>query len=642
MNENDRNIESDSFGNTINLSKIKSNNKTQLIYINDLPNEILIQILSQLDPLILNELRLVCKKWNFIINDKETWTKSFQIRFGINPNSSSFPNVTNSNNWMNEYFTRLNILRNWKKGHSIHQSYKILNNEYNFNDFTMCDFKMNKLIIFDKRSGNISSGNLDSGKNQNFIPGDFNLNTLSFAMNWNYLILGKINGDIILKNLITSTSLSQRVSSTKFIIIEEERSPIMDIIINQYVDKNKISIDIISGSYNGLLQCWSLNGQCKNKVELDEPIYNIKSDFNKFIIVNTAYHLYVLDFDTLNILNKVDLGITINDGEHIHLEQLINQKNTLDVDYGGKNIILSYKSTIKVFSFHGIGIRKLDLEDGVIIIESKFQTCNSNKLINMNDNVIGKDGLFYGNLLSDNSIIIWNIRDESTNSIIPQYRLYPELNYKKVSNTVNNIINNNELMKITTFEFNSSILAISGYNGLTNIYDIFTGKFLREASIKFPKKFDNNDILRKTSSIKLNPNNLNSNGLIICGDCIQYFQFGKLLTSNDQPNSIKKNSKQLNLGTYNNNKHELKNKINDEINEYNEKLNQQQQTNRLFNKYNGTQYDDEEEEMRIALAMSENLENFNNTNNKLNEFDEDLKLALELSLIDNNNNRINQ
>ncbi|KAI3406384.2 hypothetical protein KGF56_000865 [Candida oxycetoniae] len=652
-------------GSTIPLSNDQhltcSSDSEGQLNINNLPDEILIQILSQLDPVVLNNLRLVCKKWNHVINDKETWMKSFQTRFGILPTSSSFPSVTNGTNWMNEYFTRLEIMRTWKRGTSVHQVYQLLSNEHKFNDETMCDFKMKKICIFDKRSGNICSGNLINGRNQSFIPGGYDMDVLCYSMNWNYLVLGKSNGDIVLKNLATSTtSYSHRVSLIKFQVSSEgdttegfELSPILSILINDFVDKTGAHTDVISGSYNGTLQAWNIHGKKKNEAKLDGTILNIKSDFSKYIVVNTVYSVYVLDFHTLAVINRVEIGFSIINDEEEEREHLVNLKNELDVDFAGRNIILSHKSTVQVFRFEGSGTKTLKLSNGVRIVCSQFQECLRNKLIYSNNfNIIGHDGLLYGHLLSDSSIIVWNVRDHTGfSSITPQMRIYPEMNYRKISASIDNVIMRNDLMSVTSFALNGCVLAVSGYNGVTNIYDVFTGKLIREAGVKFPKRFSHfHNTLQKTDFIKLNPNQLESNGVIVCGDTVQYFQFGDLVEQRQSKNlTVGKKPKHLNLGTHS--KNESKKKIRDGIDEYNRQIYKECKTDELFDKYNGTSFDNEEEEMRVALAMSEseNLQSNKSssiqfeTNNDgdVDDLDENLQIALQLSKIEANENEIN-
>lgn len=630
-------VVSDNLGNTTTIHHTKPIHQQQ-IFINDLPDEVLIHTFSQLDPSSLNCLRLVCKKWNHVINDKETWIKLFRNRFGILTTASSFPSVTHGSNWMNEYFARLQVIRNWKRGISTHQTYQMVNSEVGSgNGLALCEFKMNKLALFDKLLGNISFGNLDSGKTQSFIPGMMNMDILSFDMNFNYLVMGKKNGGIVVKNLIISTSISQRGSVNNFELAEEERSPVSSVIINSYVDKNGAAVDVISGLVDGVLRCWGLHGKLKNKVELDSSVLNIKSDFSKHIIVNTVKSVYVLKFDNLEVLGHANLDVSVCDEEAIHVEQLIQLRSSLNVDFGGENIIICHDKSIRVYDFHCTGIRKLDFEnDGETIVQTQLQTVTKTSLNNVNLNVVGGDGLLCGNLLSDGSIIVWNVREISTYKIEPQLRFIPELNHKKILGRIHNAVLNGQLLAVSTFALNASVIAVSGYNGLTCIYDVFTGKFLREVSIKFPKRFDHMQHYPKlVEYVKLNPDQQDTNGVIICGDVMQYFEFGKI--NSRRLSSSSKKAKQVNIGSHG--KHESKKKIRDGMDEYHRQLHVQNRTEELFDRYNGTEYDDEEEEMRIALAMSENM--YSNGSSQVDvgvttatDADDDLQRALELSKVE--------
>ncbi|KAI5954817.1 hypothetical protein KGF57_003841 [Candida theae] len=625
---------SDSLGNTTTSSQPLTDNHQQ-IFVNDLPDEILIHSFSQLDPSSLNSLRLVCKKWNHVISDKETWTKSFRRRFGIQTSVSSFPSVTHGSNWMQEYFARLRIIRNWKKGISTHQTYQMVNSEHRMGGLTLCDFKMNKLAVFDKVSGNISVGNLDSGKNQSFIPGMMNMDILSYDMNFNYLVMGKKDGGIVVKNLIISTSISQRGSVTNFEVVDEERSSVTSVTINTKVDKNGLSVDVISGSADGSLRSWSLHGKLKNKVALDGIVLNIKSDFSKYIIANTTASVYVLRFENLEILGHAHLDSPMCDEEAMHIEQLVHSKNSLDVDFGRQSIIICRDRSVRVYDFYCTGVRRLDLEDAVVV-STQLQTADKRSLSNVNSNaVVGGDGLLCGNLLSDGSIIVWNVREVSSQKIEPQLRLSPELNHKKISGRIHNAVLNGHLLGVSTFALNASVVAVAGYNGLTCIYDVFTGKFLREVSIKFPKRFDHMQHYPKSVElVQLNFDQEDTNGVIVCGDVIQYFEVGKI--NSKRPGVGSRKAKHVNMGSHG--KHESKKKIRDGMDEYHRQVYVQNKTEELFDRYNGTEFDDEEEEMRVALAMSENMYSNNSSQtdmevhiNGSSRPDNDLALALELS-----------
>ncbi|RLV94285.1 hypothetical protein JA1_001885 [Spathaspora sp. JA1] len=628
--------ERDVLGNTIYTSHITENTNWESHHksnINELPTELLIAIFSQLDPVYLNLIRLVCKRWNFVINDRETWTNAFTNKFHT---PKIFPSL--SSNCMTEYFMRLNIIKNWKKGHAIHSFYQLINNEYRFNDLTRCDFTQDRIMIFSKRHGNITSGNLHSGRNQSYIPGGSNLNISCVAMNGNYLLMGKLNGEVHLKNLVTSTSVSSRSSYQVFSSGEQQDLPVMCVCMNDNPDKFKTRVDAITGGYNGIVKCWNFQGKLVKSFQFEQQIvYNVASDFQKYIILNTDSKLVIIDYQSLEIVHELDLGLTIENTEDpnnaSYFQNLIQSKNKLDVDYVDKNIIICYDTIIKVFNFEsGIRQRQLDLKTS--IVKSYLQTCSEHKLLSNNSRnrtIIGSDGLLYVNLLADDSVIIWNVREDSS-KIEPIVHIQPSLNYMKYSPMLHDAIVQRDLPYIVDIAITSTILAVCGYNGLCNIYDVYTGKFLREISLKFPKKFEHmHDRLIGDVYIKLNPNQIDCNGVIVCGDTVQYFQFGDL-----QPVNLSKTKKQksINLGVHS--KHESKKKIKDGMDEYTSQKYNQKMTHALLDKYNGTQYDDEDEELSIALAISQSYQNSSKGESDSSEFidpslDDDLLLAIELS-----------
>lgn len=107
-------------------------------------------------------------------------------------------------------------------------------------------------------------------------------------------------------------------------------------------------------------------------------------------------------------------------------------------------------------------------------------------------------------------------------------------------------------------------------------------------------------------------------------------------------------SKSLN----NRGKSESVKKIRDGLEDYDEEIYRQLHTDKLLDKYNGNKYEDEEEELMMALALSESMNNSRDAseisiNESLltpddksqleedeQEMDEELRRALELSLIE--------
>ena len=59
----------------------------------------------------------------------------------------------------------------------------------------------------------------------------------------------------------------------------------------------------------------------------------------KHIIVNTDRHIFVINYQTEEIISKIDLGFIINENESIEYDLLIRLKNKLDVDYGTQKLL---------------------------------------------------------------------------------------------------------------------------------------------------------------------------------------------------------------------------------------------------------------------------------------------------------------
>lgn len=632
--------------------------KSHFAHINDLPIEVLINIFGNLEMTQLGSVRMVCKNWNQAVSAKETWVKSFSLKFGAH---LKFPSVTNLSLWMQEYFTRLKIYKKWNKARGKHQSYQLINNEYRNIDFALVDFDRNqnlgKLLTFSKRFGIVTTCNAVDGKSQTFVPSLFYSQISAYSMNWNYLLMGLRDGTLILRNLTTSGTNSS--SLTKYDSIPgDEGDDLSDDLItatamNSYsnMDKFKLRADTISGSSQGKLRFWNTSGKLLHQLNFDKAILNIKSDFNKFVIMNTATSIFIIDFQDYQILCEIDLEDEILvSGSHENIYNYYGTRseeevNDLDIDFGDYNIILCYRNAINVYNFRNIENilhRQLILDDGITIVKSQLQTTAFRKvsIVGTRDlTVAGKDGLFYGNVLSDTSVIIWNIRQNGP--IILQCQIWPS--FSKHHPTIPPDIPH--VGYITSFALNSSVVAVGGYNGFTNVYNIFTGEFIKEVSMKFPRKFDHMYTrLVPINAIKLNEDQLQANGVIICGDTIQYFQFGDKdkLFDNEILTKAKKRANKINL----------KYSIMDELNDYDEDQYNKKQMELLYDKYNGNEWEDEQEQLSTAIALSQSSANdleadlqlalelskaAENTVEAVEEYEEDeeLKRILELSLIDN-------
>lgn len=609
----------DGLGNTIRIDDFAAGTGDEVENahgINDLPFELLIKIFSNLDPIQLTSLRLVCKHWNQAVQDGETWSQSFAAKFGT---GRVFPTVTGSRFWMIEYFNRMKVYKKWNKGVGVHRIYQLINNEYGFVDKILTNFDTDKLLTFSKFNGNISISNLENGKSQTFIPGNYNFTQISaYLMNWNYLLVGRHTGELYLKNLITSTSSSAtRLSLIKLIGDQESSSsnPVLATAMNSLADKHKERIDIISSSLNGDVRFWNISGKNLRTIRFEDAIFSVKSDFRRFVAGVSANSIHIIDFRTQEVLQQIEHGLSIP----------IDEANNVfvDFDFGDESVILSYYSIIRVFNFkdtENVKVRELPLPEGVVVEKSVMQMIPEHRTSTRDSKIVGFDGIFMASILSNDTVIVWNPRDEA-----PQVKIQCVID--PVFNKYSPVIGE-DMPRITAVALNGSVIVVGGYNGFCNVYNVFTGDYIKECSIKYPKKFTHlyTNVLPITD-IQLNRDPKSTSGVIVVADVVQYFQFGEKDKASASAPGVTK--KKLNIGPLSSNKQISYQHIKDQMDDYDIEEDTKRKKEQLVDKYNGTKFEDEDEEMSIALAMSESYRAPHTST--ANDEEESLRLAIELS-----------
>lgn len=137
----------------------------------EFPPEIMILILSNVDPLTLIKLPLVCKQWNKILKNDMIWHEIFRIQY---PFKSVFPTITRSHLYKTELLHRTHMKHEYKRG-------KMLNNTFCINNLAgshtlTVDWSRNKLIAIDVANDRITSCDIRNGKMSNeffkYIPAD--------------------------------------------------------------------------------------------------------------------------------------------------------------------------------------------------------------------------------------------------------------------------------------------------------------------------------------------------------------------------------------------------------------------------------------------------------------------------------------
>ncbi|CAH6722096.1 hypothetical protein CLIB1444_08S01794 [[Candida] jaroonii] len=560
----------DNLGNTL----IIHQPSTPTFHINELPPEILVEIFGHLELTQLPQIQLVCKYWAGIISNPSIWEHSFNTKFGA---SEVFPSWSGSSRWVVEYLARSSGLKKWKKAQGEHTNYQILN-EFADN-ITLTNFVGDKLMVYSRIGNSVNICGLRWGKTQTFVPGDNNHVTLA-DINWNHLVFAT-RDSLHVKSLAGATVSSSR-SSTKEII---QLGGIKRVKVRDICDKFKDKPDIIICTSDKVM-IFNLNGETIKVFEI-EDIIDFGTDFKHIVVVcNTK--ILIIKMEDFSI-KEIDHEVGAEDVQDINF------------DFDDDNLIIHHSKDAVVFNYRDETTSTITFPMDVKF--GKLQNSRGKR----NPLLVGKDGLFYATILIDDTIVIWSVRD--SRKIITRFK--SEFKYKNLG-----LGDTNEVCSI---ELNSGVVIVGGYNGFANVHDLFTGKHLRECSIKFPKKYTHMYQYRiPVREIKVNGNH--SNGIIICGDLIQYFQFGE--DTNKSLKSTKKKKFIAENSYKNNTKKMIKDQLEDyEINEYHTN-----QMHEIVDKYNGQ--GDGEDDIELAIALSKST--LQDTTGEEEE-DDELQRALELS-----------
>ncbi|GEQ69125.1 hypothetical protein JCM33374_g2796 [Metschnikowia sp. JCM 33374] len=579
----------DSLGNTTEVKR--DHQKCTRIGINDLPIEIFILIFANVSPVDLKDLRLVCRKWNEAVSDRGTWIKAFDNRLGT---GKIFASATRSNIWISEYFGRMASLRRWAKAKSYSRSYQLVNNSYGHINRVETDFVNDRLLTFSQLSGTVSSCTLTSGKNQVFIP-ESNLfgDIVAFDVTWNYSCVANSSGGLFLKNLTTSTASGSNQSSIKK--LTQSGFPIAAVKINKITDKHKEKCDIVSISQDGGLSFWNIAGSLIASLDLKDSILDLRTDFKSLVVVISESQCHIADFAQVKVITSLKHGL-----------QLSSRPIAFDVDFHDSNIVLGNEQTFKIFHYEGTSVKVSEgcVPTEVSIIDGTIQESDYSR----NKDIAGGDGLLYAFTFSDGSVGVCNIRDlEGT---VPfKTRIMPFQDDRTPQG----------IEPYTKVALNSTIIAIGALSDWVHFYDAHSGKYLREGT-KISRKFTRNGVM-PISKIQFGPTG--SCGVIVSDDAIQYFRYGEEVIVKKKPNAPQavdlKNRRALNQH------------IKSQMADYNEQEHQKLQQGLLVDKYNGVKFDNEQDELRVALALSASCNGDGKDTGFIDGDDEDLAKAIALS-----------
>ncbi|ANZ78004.1 BA75_05061T0 [Komagataella pastoris] len=579
----------------------------------ELPSEVLVTIFSFLDPMTLDGLSLVCKRWKMVINDNELWRENFIKLFG----SKQFQSLTRSTQWRTELLMRKELAQRWIKGKGMYHTYAVKNGV--ITDIA-ADFRNDKLVLFSKNTGDLTITSLRSNKGESPITGVFPNGTTSCELSKNAMIFGRWDGKVYLKllnqkNVYLNDSISLRESTHEGIVTVTK------------INKDSIagkhgSVRAFSGDHRGRVIGWDLKNYQK---VVDWPISNasitnIESNYQDCVIVR----------DQLGIIYIIDHNLKDSRGPmrppRIIKTEKIDENATfsMQVDFGDENIVISYENKVRVYSYsqHKFGhFSELEVPEDdqiyrTVISQMNLQCCRKD------DTLAGHDGLLCGTIFKSGKTVIWNVRSWEDQQpipiihvIVPKFQHYVYLN--------------EDSPRVVSLDINSSVIIFGSHNSYCSLYDAVSGDFMRFVSRKLPRKILFHDQVLPVTEILLDKeDNFATNGVIIMGNIIQYFQFGEQKNYDKFKKKMARNS--LKRAGIDDRKIKNRRHIKDDVEDFTFQQIQEQQKSELLDKYNGDSFEDEDEELSIAIALSESLKMKDKEEGNAEE-DDELKRALELS-----------
>ncbi|ODV96646.1 hypothetical protein PACTADRAFT_1233 [Pachysolen tannophilus NRRL Y-2460] len=580
----------------------------------NLPPELLINIFSYLDPYTLDILGYVCSNWNSIVNNNELWKETFKKRNG----TIQFSSITRSKNWRNEYILREDIIKKWRKGTSFHQNYFIHNSLLTD---AATDFQGDKIVLFSKNSGDVNLCSLKTGKNEAVIPATSPSGTTCYDLNKNCIIFGRWDGKVYAKLFSSKSYL------TSLTLFEggNHLNRVTSITSNKFQLSGKPGVvGAISGDEEGELIFWDLKmGNLISKLKVSNvSIVNIESNFKDITIVRDSEGtLYIIHKDLINYEQDTHPIIkTIETKTHLMPDDQtivpLNQStSTMVIDFGGKNIILSKVNELIIYSYNESSFNVLKNYKLKNSKDEIFKICiDGNYTKEYDSKIAGNDGCLIGLLLRSGRVLILNCRSQNLNTLTefdPEIKQGPAVH--------------EELPPICSISINACVVLLGTYNGFSVLHNAITGSLVRVASVRIPKRLLPLEYLIPVTCVSLDTSdNYSTNGIVVVGNVVQYFQFGEQNCYEKykkacQQSATKKRAKIK--GALSDRKFAIDRGIKVELDDLTYENEFLENRKKLISKYNGLQYD-EDEELSIALALSESIAGNNklHNNNENNDF----------------------
>ncbi|SCV03778.1 LANO_0G06194g1_1 [Lachancea nothofagi CBS 11611] len=537
----------------------------------NLPTEILINILSYLDEKDLYAVQATCRRFLEIINDEELWKNLFISRI----HTRLFPSFSRSAKYSVEYVERNRGLSEWKHNRAVKTKFTVTTQNQN-NQLEKMVFEYPRCACYS--DGVIMLVQLHSRRRKDrltYMPCTTPHGCSTMHFNINAAVFGRFDGRVFGKLL---TNKSHLCPVTEFNAIHS--SSVTAITTSALEDSPEDWC--VSGCKSGQV-IWWCEAKKRNAIQIsDKPILRLALHKDLTVIMDSQ-QVYVVD--KMDNVHKLDIP------SNLQLSLVTSLSLHFEVDFGGKLLILGDMAEIYVISINphqDFGFTKsIHIPD---LIEKIFIDDITSKRT-QDASVAGGDGCYLGILTGDNSVAIINVRAPGS-----KLRIQTKLSFVERVHTA----------QIT------NLVMVCAFSGSLGIFDASSGTELR--------------VVRKTEKFPQFLGVSHGRMIVGSGNVLHYLQYS------DQDFRQKKSG--LSQTNRSNKWNEVLNSQLDLYNEdENSRIKELERKERLRQKFVGD-LDDEEIQLEIALIESQAAsEQFQGTNAQLSPVgqDEELQRAIEES-----------
>lgn len=510
-----------------------------------LPSEIMVNVFSWLDLRSLDAAGLVCKRWYRIISDDSVWRAAFLNTHG---GQGSFSRLTSSVSWKQEFVERNAALRRWKKASgSRNISFKVP-----LNDLTRVavDFAGMRIISFSLMLERGLAVDLNNGRVaypfiKTSLLGGENLDISGIPDVSKFgMVFPFSNG------LVTTVAFSRGVSVRDFKRFPgaHGHTPVTCAWASQTVSPRTAgSITCVTGDASGTVKAWAfLTGEELFSFKLPTweeepgssdsgpreqlpfgdmvPVVYLESDSENYIVVcDNGGRVFHYDRRLATCTFVAHTG-SVGDME-MHL-----RNGRIAVDFVGGYILVHRLNHIVRYSIGQttLASRTVNLVTGSTGFDSQLGPFSLDESLYTGMATSTTPGLLPGHgarylacFSHENKTYVWDMRQAVDNHANDGKVLDIKPMYSVESPFLNQF-------DVTSVALNSAVLAICASNANVMIHNVLTGKRIRLATSRFPKKILDYNTMGDSPAfqIMLDSDATKCHGVVVVSNAVQYFSYG--------------------------------------------------------------------------------------------------------------------